>query len=116
MSDQATPLLENPVFIPALLGVLLFLQLVLLIAVFNLSGKVSRLMRWAASKENRVPDAGDLRLAEQKEANSEQKHLFASFLAEDPARRELPKKEQFAEFRRWREEKGLNWKNPGESA
>lgn len=38
--------------------------------------------------------------------------VFESFLKEDPARRKLPKSEQFAEYRRWRQEKGLNWTNP----
>jgi hypothetical protein len=36
---------------------------------------------------------------------------FEAFLNEDPARRNLPKGEQFAEYRRWRQEKGLNWSN-----
>ena len=55
-------------------------------------------------------------LAERKESNSEQKKWFAEFLAEEPARQELPKKEQFAEFRRWRDERGLNWKGPADPA
>ena len=36
---------------------------------------------------------------------------FEAFLAEDPERRKLPKGEQFAAYRRWRQEKGLNWSN-----
>lgn len=36
---------------------------------------------------------------------------FESFLKEDPARRKMPKSEQFAEYRRWRQENGLNWTN-----
>jgi hypothetical protein len=36
---------------------------------------------------------------------------FEAFLAEEPARRALPKSEQFAAFRKWRREKGLNWAN-----
>lgn len=36
---------------------------------------------------------------------------FEMFLGEDPARRKLPKSEQFAAYRRWRQEKGLNWTN-----
>lgn len=36
---------------------------------------------------------------------------FETFLAEDPARRQLPKKEQFAAYRKWRQENGLNWSN-----
>jgi hypothetical protein len=34
---------------------------------------------------------------------------FENFLGEDPARRLLPKAEQFAAYRKWRQEKGLNW-------
>lgn len=34
---------------------------------------------------------------------------FETFLSEDPARRLLPKAEQFAAYRKWRHEKGLNW-------
>jgi hypothetical protein len=36
---------------------------------------------------------------------------FEEFLSEDPARKQLSKSEQFAEYRRWRQEKGLNWSN-----
>jgi hypothetical protein len=36
---------------------------------------------------------------------------FETFLNEDPARRKLPKSEQFAGYRRWRQENGLNWTN-----
>ena len=36
---------------------------------------------------------------------------FEAFLMEDPERRKLPKGEQFAAYRRWRQEKGLNWSN-----
>ena len=34
---------------------------------------------------------------------------FEAFLNEDPARRLLTKSEQFAAYRKWRQEKGLNW-------
>jgi len=34
---------------------------------------------------------------------------FDEFLSEDPQRRNLSKKEQFKEYRKWRAEKGLNW-------
>ncbi len=34
---------------------------------------------------------------------------FEEFLNEDLARRELPKKEQFKAYRKWRADKGLNW-------
>ena len=37
---------------------------------------------------------------------------FETFLNEEPARRSLTKSEQFAAYRRWRQENGLNWSNP----
>lgn len=36
---------------------------------------------------------------------------FEAFLKEDPARRKMPKSEQFAQYRRWRQENGMNWTN-----
>lgn len=36
---------------------------------------------------------------------------FEAFLEENPARRELAKNEQFKAYRKWRQEKGLNWSN-----
>ncbi len=36
---------------------------------------------------------------------------FETFLKEDPSRRELSKGEQFAAYRQWRHEKGMNWSN-----
>lgn len=34
---------------------------------------------------------------------------FEEFLREDPARRALSKSEQFAAYREWRQQRGLNW-------
>jgi hypothetical protein len=39
--------------------------------------------------------------------------LFESFLAGDPSRLAMSKSEQFAAFRQWRKEKGLNWSSGG---
>ena len=36
---------------------------------------------------------------------------FEQFLSEDPSRRELPKREQFAAYRQWRHERGMNGSN-----
>lgn len=38
---------------------------------------------------------------------------FESFLKEDPSRMQLTKSEQFAAYRQWRKNKGLNWKTSG---
>lgn len=103
-------MLEDPLLIPSLLGALLVLQLLVLVVLLRLSGRVTRLSRRAAPQ---VGEA-DKDLGERKEPNPEQKKSFDLFLAEDPARALLPKKDQFAAFRRWREEKGMNWKNPSD--
>jgi hypothetical protein len=101
-------MLENPLLIPGLLGVLVVLQLLVLVALSRLSGRVSRLAR-----SNPAPSSPDGRgTAPAKEAAGESGKWFERFLEEDPARRDLPKKEQFAAFRRWRDEQGLNWKSP----
>lgn len=104
-------MLENPLLIPVLLGSLVVLQLLVLALLVRVSGRVSRLSRMLAPSV--VPAGRDL--ADRKESNADQKKWFAQFLAEDPGRAQLPKKEQFAAFRRWREEKGMNWKSPAES-
>ncbi len=104
---STSTLLENPWFIPALIGAVLFFQLILLMMIGSLSRKVRRLIRMQVPQE---PPIGP-ELADRKEANADQKQWFNVFLDEDPARRELPKKEQFAAFRRWREERGMNWKS-----
>lgn len=101
-------MLENPLLIPALLGALVLLQLLVLFVLFRLSGRISRLARSMAGSPR--PESRGTAVA--KEAKSEGSKAFERFLGEDPARRELPKKEQFAAFRRWREEQGMNWKNP----
>ena len=36
---------------------------------------------------------------------------FEAFLGEDAARRAMPKAEQFSAYRKWRQEKGMNWSN-----
>ncbi len=36
---------------------------------------------------------------------------FEAFLEEEPARKEMTKAEQFSAYRKWRQEKGMNWSN-----
>ena len=36
---------------------------------------------------------------------------FEQFLAEDPQRLTMPKSEQFAAYREWRKQNGMNWSN-----
>ncbi|WP_367871567.1 hypothetical protein [Luteolibacter sp. Populi] len=100
------PIYEEIWFVPVLLGTILFFQLLMLVALLRLSGKVSRLSR----RQQAAGPAAGPELVQKKEENADQKKWFAVFLEENPTRRGLPKKEQFAEFRKWREAKGLNWK------
>lgn len=98
-------MLENPQFVPVTLGALAVLNLLMLVLLVRLSSRVSRL----APPPQVVPDR-DAR----EEIPAVSAGAFEAFLAEDPARRELPKKDQFAAFRRWRAEKGLNWRAPAD--
>jgi hypothetical protein len=40
---------------------------------------------------------------------------FEAFLSEDPNRRKMVKKDQFAAYRSWRQAKGMNWSRSGDS-
>ncbi len=62
-----------------------------------------------ATREVRASPEDHPGLDQRKSANRVQKRLFRQFLEEDPARREMSKKEQFSAFRKWRSERGLNW-------
>lgn len=103
---------ELPPSLIAILGALAGLQLITLLVLFRLSGRVTRLLRQGGGETTPGPTAGAAEFEEQKARNADQKHWFAEFLAEDESRKQLPKKEQFEAFRRWRKERGLNWQTP----
>lgn len=91
-----------------LLYVCIGLLVLVLLGQLRLGARLKRLEKGgqkpanaAAQKENE-PSA----------AESAPGGAFEAFLGEDPARRELPKSEQFAAYRQWRQEKGLNWSQP----
>lgn len=116
-------MIDNPWFIPSALGTVLLLQVILLISVSRLSGRVSRLLRQrtdpsTSRRRSGQPDEHDEPISERRRAAGEFKSStqsdpkgFGEFLAEDPSRRDLSKKEQSAAFRRWRAEKGMNWQS-----
>lgn len=104
-----TPLLVSD--LPTALWVMLGLVLM-----FQVLGGISRLL--LGQRLRRI----EARLAEREAKNevksepvraetsaSEGGKHFDQFLAEDPARGEMTKKEQSAAFRKWRQEKGLTW-------
>lgn len=83
---------------------LLVLQLGLVIGI---SRRLRRMEIRLIEAENRLAPANSAPSA----AETSSGGAFEAFLAEDPARRKLSKSEQFAAYRRWRQENGLNWTN-----
>ncbi len=74
---------------------------------FGLRRRLSRIERLLLEK----PDSRGRADSAYSAAETSAGGAFESFLSEDSARRNLPKGEQLAEYRRWRQEKGLNWSN-----
>jgi hypothetical protein len=90
-----------------LLSATLGLTVLLMAMVIGISRRLKRIEKRVAEGSVRVkpPDATPSR------AETSAGGAFEMFLKEDPARRGLPKGEQFAAYRRWRHEHGLNWSN-----
>lgn len=73
----------------------------------GISRRLRRIEHWLVEQENR-------RLSEVPEVAATERPsggAFDEFLNEDPKRLLLSKSEQSAEYRKWRQEKGLNWSN-----
>ena len=88
-----------------LLGSAVALLVCLLALVLAIFRRVSRIERCLAADTSRQ-EAGEEEAAEIQPGGA-----FEAFLNEDPSRRELPKREQFATYRQWRHERGMNWSN-----
>ena len=101
---------EIPAFAMLLwwVGGLLFVMLLLaLVLIFRILGRLSRLellIRQPAGRQE-VVEAGP------SASETSPGGAFETFLSEDPNRRNLPKGEQFSAYRRWRQDKGMNWSN-----
>jgi hypothetical protein len=97
---------------PDTLVILLASVLALLLVLTLLAWRIARSLR----RIERAMADGGLRHENSEGAPSASESApggaFESFLCEAPARRALPKAEQFAAYRRWRQEKGLNWSGP----
>jgi len=101
-----------PTALWVVLGIVLLLQIFLLVGQMRQGRRLKRLEQarpTSVSGREMTPLAVPESLDERKSEAKEQKQLFQEFLDEDPSRKELPKKEQFAEFRKWRSATGLNW-------
>lgn len=92
---------------------LLFVILLVTIGFSARVGRVERLLAQAIdSREARTETKGSGRGAESRESIDRRPGgPFDSFIAEDPARQLLSKKEQSAAYRKWRQEHGMNWSN-----
>ena len=68
-------------------------------------GRLARLERLIRHNDSRRETAS----AAPSPAETSAGGAFETFLAEDNARRDMLKKDQFAAYRKWRQENGLNW-------
>ena len=106
MLASALEYADLPGGLRVLLTVFTVLLLLVLLNQWITSRRLRRIERFLSQS---TPSVAAERVRERKDENKEHKRLFEEFLNEDPSRRDLPKKEQFAGFRKWRDEKGLNW-------
>ncbi len=97
---------EAPTFVILLSSCAGLLVLVLFMT-FRLSRRLSRIESLLGQSASHPESSGSV----PSEAETSSGGAFEVFLSEDPARRELRKGEQFSAYRRWRQEKGLNWSN-----
>jgi hypothetical protein len=94
-----------PSLVLILLGSSVALVALTLLLVCRVLAKISRMERSLA----RAEDLPDVPPASISAGESSSGGAFEWFLEEDPSRRNLAKREQFAAYRQWRQEKGLNW-------
>jgi hypothetical protein len=95
---------EFPIF-QSLLSVATGLLALLILLGWRISRRLARIERQLADQTIR----SDSETPAPSEAETQAGGAFETFLKEVPARRLLPKSEQFAAYRKWRQEKGLNW-------
>lgn len=90
-----------------LLSVCLGMLVLLVIMSFRICGQLGRIWKTANFGTTDAP------VLESEISSAETSHAgaFEAFLSEEPARREMTKGEQFAAYRQWRNEKGMNWSN-----
>lgn len=93
--------------------ILSYVSLSFLIAIFLIALRINSKLSGGTNKiTNRARQNSAVSNSEKSEPHVEAANgtPFEEFLNEDPARRKMSKKEQFAAYRDWRSTKGLNWK------
>ncbi|MES2438152.1 MAG: hypothetical protein V4584_03760 [Verrucomicrobiota bacterium] len=83
------------------------LLVLIVFLIFRISRRLSRIES-LISRNNSRPETSEQAPSV---AETSPGGAFEAFLSEDPARRGLTKGEQFAAYRLWRHEKGMNWSN-----
>ena len=84
----------------AAIAIMLILIVSLRVALAGLQLQVRQLQKALEDKPMRASDADE---------ETRKESAFDQFLAEDSERLALSKSEQFAAYREWRKEKGMNW-------
>ena len=87
---------------------MLFVLVVMLFLLASLSRSVARMEGRMGQQQVKTtaPSMSGESMASRK---LEHREDFMTFLIEDPERRKLSKREQFAAYREWRKAKGLSW-------
>lgn len=105
------PEAETPLTLIILLSTCIGLLLILVAMALRISGRLVKLEKSLSQTRNRSSSPSEPAPAAPSAAETSPGGAFEAFLDEDPARRSLSKSEQFAAYRQWRQEKGLNWSN-----
>jgi hypothetical protein len=98
---------SEPTLLPILIYTTVALILLLLVISWRILVRVGRVERMLTRESSDEPESSDRSASLECQPGGP----FEAFLAEDPSRVNLSKSEQFAAYRRWRQEKGLNWSN-----
>ena len=104
---NATEAPELILWLAGIGGLLAFVLLLVLVLVLRISWRLARIERLATRQQ---PQSEATEPPPSK-AETSPGGAFEAFLEEDPGRRDLTKGEQFSSYRRWRQERGLNWSN-----
>lgn len=91
-----------------LLGACLVMLVFVVVLIFRVSWRLGKIEYLITGNDDSMPS----REQETNGPSGGQGGVFETFLAEDPARRRLTKGEQATAYRRWRQEKGMNWSKP----
>jgi hypothetical protein len=83
------------------------LTLIGVMVAVRISGRLARIERLLARRSSNA-GASHVKVGAKASSRSAAGD-FERFILEDPARRTMSKKEQFAAYRAWRKEKGLSW-------